>query len=260
MTAPPAGRPAVAPTNVEAVPGPFVEMVRAAARERRPAQQRGFWVSYLSPYGLEVALDAAPDWVGLDLQHGDLDPSHVSSLLRVTERRGVPVLARLPGHDPTTIARVVDAGVDGVVVPAVESPEQAAALVEAIRLPPAGSRSTGAARSSLGVTSAVEPLLLPMIETRRGLAEATRIAEVDGVDGIFVGPYDLSMSLGIDTPSSAEALAVVRSVLEAARSAGVIVAMYAGSPELRSLRPLTDLIALDSDLTALRLGMTSLFG
>ena len=242
----------------------FVEAVRAAGRESRPAQLRGLWVSYLSPYALEVALDAGagavPDWVGLDLQHGDLDTSHVAGLLRVTERRGIPVLARMPGHDKAAIGRVVDSGVDGVIVPSVESADEARALVEAIRLPPQGGRSTGAARSSFGVTSGTDPLLLPMVETRAGRDQATAIAEVDGVDGIFVGPYDLNVSLGHASPSSTEGVAAVRSVIEVGRAAGVVVGMYAGSDELRALAPLLDLVAIDSDLTALRLGMAALFG
>ncbi len=259
----------VAMTASEPDPAPsgvpeLVDAVRTAGRERRPAQRRGLWVSYLSPYALEVALDAdpgsVPDWIGLDLQHGDLDPSYVAGLLRVTERRGLPVLARMPGHDRSAIGRVVDSGVDGVIVPTVESADQARALVDAIRLPPTGARSTGAARSSFGVTSGTDPLLLPMVETRAGRDHAAAIAEVDGVDGIFVGPYDLNASLGRSSPSSPEGVAAVRSVIEVGRAAGVVVGMYAGSDELRALSPLLDLIALDSDLTALRLGMASLFG
>jgi len=239
----------------------LIEAVRAGGRERRPAQRRGLWVSYLSPYALEVALDAGadavPEWIGVDLQHGDLDISHVAGLLRVTERRGIPVLARMPGHDRTAIGRVVDAGVDGVIVPTVETPDQASALVDAIRLPPRGTRSTGAARSSFGVTSGTEPLLLLMVETRTGRDHTAEIAAVEGIDGIFVGPYDLTVSLGIPSPSSPAGVAAVRAVLEVGRSAGGVVGMYAGSDELRALTPLLDLVALDSDLTALRLGVAS---
>ena len=242
----------------------FVETVRAAGRERRPARRGGLWVSFLSPYALEVALDAGPgvlpDWVGLDLQHGDLGTTHVADLLRVTERRGIPVLARMPGHDRAAIGRVIDSGVDGVIVPTVESSDQARALVDAVRLPPTGARSTGSARSSFGVTSGTEPLLLPMVETRAGRDHAAGIAAVEGVDGIFVGPYDLNASLGNPSPSSPEGVAAVWSVIDVGRAAGVVVGMYAGSDELRALAPLLDLVALDSDLTALRLGMASLFG
>ncbi len=241
--------------------------MRTAAREGRPAQRRGLWVSYLSPYALELALGAPhdtggprPDWVGLDLQHGAIEVADVIGLLRVTERHGIPVLARVPSHDKAVIGRVVDAGVDGVIVPSVESAEQAEALVDAIRLPPRGSRSTGAARSSFGVTSGTQPLLLPMVETRLGRDHAAGIAAVDGVDGIFVGPYDLSVSLGLASPVLPEALAAIRGVIEVGRAAGGVVGLYAGADELRALRPLLDLVGLDSDITALRLGLAALFG
>ncbi len=245
-----------------------VEAVRAAGRAGRPAQRRGLWVSHLTPYALEIALTGftgdggvrGPDWIGVDLQHGAVEVADVPALLRVTERHGIPVLTRMPSHDKAAIGRVVDAGVDGVIVPSVESSEQAEALVEAVRLPPRGGRSTGAARASFGVTSGTEPLLLPMVETRLGRDHAAEIAAVDGVDGIFLGPYDLSVSLGLASPVAPEALDVLRAVIEVGRSAGVVVGLYAGLDELRDLAPLLDLIALDSDITALRLGLRTMFG
>jgi 2-keto-3-deoxy-L-rhamnonate aldolase RhmA len=245
-----------------------VDAIRAAGRDGRPAQRRGLWVSYLTPYALEIALSGfagdgtgrGPDWLGVDLQHGAVEVCDVPGLLRVTERHGIPVLTRMPGHDKAAIGRVIDAGVDGVIVPSVESAAQAQALVEAVRLPPGGSRSTGAARLSFGVTSGSEPLLLPMVETRAGRDHAAEIAAVDGVDGIFLGPYDLSVSLGLATPVVPEALDVLRSVIEVGRSAHVAVGLYAGLDELRDLAPLLDLVGLDSDITALRVGLRAMFG
>jgi 4-hydroxy-2-oxoheptanedioate aldolase len=245
-----------------------VDAIRAAGREGRPAQRRGLWVSYLTPYALEIALSGfagddagrGPDWLGIDLQHGAVEVSEVPGLLRVSERHGIPVLTRMPSHDKAAIGRVVDAGVDGVIVPSVESAAQAQALVEAVRLPPGGSRSTGAARSSFGVTSGTEPLLLPMVETRAGRDHAAEIAAVEGVDGIFLGPYDLSVSLGLASPVVPEALDVLRSVIEVGRAAHVAVGLYAGLDELRDLTPLLDLVGVDSDIAALRLGLRAMFG
>ena len=114
-------------------------------------------MSFLSAYSLESVLGAPPtgspadgdragiQWLGLDLQHGDLGLHDVVPLLRVAERAGVPVFPRMSSHAADAIGRVVDAGAPGVIVPGVESAEEAAALVRAIRLPPAGARSTGAA-------------------------------------------------------------------------------------------------------------------
>jgi 4-hydroxy-2-oxoheptanedioate aldolase len=106
--------------------------LRAGAADGSPSGQRGLWVSFLSAYGLEAVLGARPPegdasgagaiaWVGLDLQHGDLGLDDVVPLLRVAERAGVAVLPRLASHAGAAIGKVVDAGVQGVIVPGVES-------------------------------------------------------------------------------------------------------------------------------------------
>jgi len=248
--------------------------------------RRGLWVSFLSAYGLEAALGGPPPggsaygdkadgdqtggdqtggdqsggihWLGLDLQHGDLDLADVIPLLRVAERAGLAVFPRMASHAADAIGRVVGAGVQGVIVPGVESADEAAALVRAIRLPPAGGRSTGAARTALGVTDVGEALLLPMVETAAGLHNAADIAAVDGVDGIFIGPYDLSMSLGCK-PGEEPVMTAIASVVETVRSTGKIVGMFTGRPDLLALAPMLDLVAVDTDVTALRRGIADLF-
>ena len=172
--------------------------------------------------------------------------------------RGWPVFPRMASHAADAIGRVVDAGVQGVIVPGVESADEAAALVRAIRLPPAGGRSTGAARTALGVTDVGEALLLPMVETAAGLHHAADIAAVDGVDGIFIGPYDLSMSLGCK-PGEEPVMTAIASVVETVRSTGKIVGMFTGRPDLLALAPTLDLVAVDTDVTALRRGIADLF-
>ena len=238
--------------------------VRDAAASRTPAGERGLWVSFLSPYGLEAALgsgSALPGWLGVDLQHGDLGASDVAGLLRVAEHAGLPLLTRMPSHDGGLIGKVLDAGVYGVIVPTVDSADQARALAAAARTPPDGHRSTGLARTALGVTDpAVRPLLLPMVETADGLANAQEILAVDGVDGVFVGPYDLSASCGFPDPASPQTIAALRSVIGLARVAGKVVGCYAGNPTLAALADEVDLVALDSDVAALRLGLGQLFG
>src|SRR5215510_16541718 len=168
----------------------FAAELRAGGRAR--AGRRGLWLTFLSPFGLEVAAGCGAEWIGLDIQHGDLDSADVAPLARVSP---VPVLVRLASHDEAQLARVLDAGVDGVIVPAVESAGQAAELVQAAYVPPRGRRSMGLARVSL-LGRRDQPLLLPMIETRAGLDHLDDILGVDGVDGVFIGPYDLTLSLG----------------------------------------------------------------
>ena len=165
---------------------------------------------------------------------------------------------RMASHAADAIGRVVDAGAQGVIVPGVESADEAAALVRAIRLPPAGGRSTGAARTALGVTDVGEALLLPMVETAAGLHNAADIAAVDGVDGIFIGPYDLSMSLECK-PGEEPVMTAIASVVETVRSTGKIVGMFTGRPDLLALAPTLDLVAVDTDVSALRRGLADLF-
>lgn len=233
----------------------------AAAAGSGEGLRRGLWVSFLDTYGLEVALGSGVDWLGLDLQHGNLEPSDVPGLLRVAERAGLPLLARTPDHAPATVGRLLDAGVDGLIVPMVESADQARALVSAGRTPPRGTRSTGGCRQTLGVADApAEQLLLPMVETAAGLRNAADILAVDGVDGVFVGPYDLSISSGFPAPDSPQTLDAVRHVLGLARGAGKVAGFMAGAPGLVDLAPEADLVALDTDVAALRLGLSLIVG
>ncbi len=234
-------------------------LLTAAAGEG-PGLRAGLWTTFLGAYGLEVAASSGADWLGFDLQHGDLEVADVPELLRVAECVGLPVLTRMPSQDPALIGRVLDAGVSGVIVPMVNSAEEAAALVSACRTPPNGLRSTGGCRQSLGLAGgAVPQLLLPMVETAAGLEHAADILAVAGVDGVFIGPYDLSISAGFPSPSSPQTIAAVREVIRQARRVGKIVGFMAGTPQLLALAPEADLVAVDTDVTALRQGLAALF-
>ena len=234
--------------------------LRAAAAGAGPGLRRGLWLTFLGPYGLELAASSGADWLGVDLQHGDLDVGDVPGLLRVAERAALPLLTRMPSHDPALLGRVLDAGVSGVIVPMVDSADQAAALVAACLTPPAGSRSTGGCRRTLGVTGDAPQLLLPMVESAAGLRHAAEILAVPGVDGVFVGPYDLTISAGFPGPSSPQTIAALRDVIRRARAAGKVVGFMAGTPELLAVAADADLVAVDTDVTALRSGLARLFG
>jgi 4-hydroxy-2-oxoheptanedioate aldolase len=234
--------------------------LQAAAAGEVDGLRRGLWLSYLDPYGLEVACGCGADWVGVDLQHGNLEPHDVPGLLRVAEAAGLPLLARTPSHDPATLGRVLDAGVSGVIVPLVESADQARALVSAARTPPDGARSTGGCRSALGVSHApAQPLLLPMVETAAGFDHAADILAVPGVDGVFFGPYDFSLSAGHPAPDSPQTVQALRDVIALARSAGKVAGFMAGKPGLLAVATEADLVAVDTDVSALRLGLAQVF-
>jgi 4-hydroxy-2-oxoheptanedioate aldolase len=220
------------------------------------ACRRGLWLTFLGPFGLEVAGGCGADWIGIDVQHGDLDVADVAPLARVSP---VPVLVRLASHDGAQLARVLDAGVDGVIVPAVESAGQAEDLVRAAYFPPRGRRSQGLARVAL-LGPRDQPLLLPQIETRAGLDHLDDILGVDGVDGTFLGPYDLALSLGRESVLDGAVVSAIESVIGRTGGLNRITGIFTGNRELTGLLPPVDLLAVDTDANALRAGLKRMFG
>ncbi len=170
----------------------------------------------------------------------------------------MPVLVRLASHDEAQLARVLDAGVDGVIIPAVESAAQAEHLVQAACFPPRGRRSKGLARASLHGPRD-QPLLLAMVETRAGLDHLDDILGVDGVDGIFPGPYDLAVSLGQESVLHTAVVSAIESVIDRTRGRGRITGVFAGNRELTGLLPAVDLLGIDTDAAARRAGLKLLF-
>jgi HpcH/HpaI aldolase/citrate lyase family len=154
---------------------------------------------------------------------------------------------------------VLDTGVDGVIVPAVESAGQARQLVQAACFPPGGRRSKGLARVSL-LGRRDQPLLLPMVETRAGFDALDDILGVDGVDGTFIGPYDLSLSLGCTSTLDDAVVSAITSVIDRTRGRGRITGIFTGNRELTALLPAVDLLGVDTDAAALRAGLKGLFG
>lgn len=218
---------------------------------------RGLWLTVLGPDELEVLPMAGLGWLGVDLQHGRYAVEDLPALLRVSQ---VPVLARADSGDAAHLARILDTGVAGVIVPSVTSAAEVEALVRAVRFPPEGVRSTGLTRGVL--TGGPErPLLLPMVETAGALAEVEQIAAVPGVDGLFVGPYDLSLSLGRPGVTDEQVVTAVRQVREVAGAAGLLAGVFSGNRDLDPLLPEElDLVAVDTDVTVLRSGLTELLG
>ena len=226
---------------------------RALAANAGPL--RGLWLTILTANVLELMPTDGIDWLGVDLQHGYLEVRDLPEILRVAT---VPVLARAGSHDPDHLARILDTGVHGVIVPGVSSEAEVSSLVTAVRMPPEGRRSSGLARTTV-VGGPAHPLLLPMIETRDGLANLTDIAAHPGIDGLFVGPYDLSLSLSRPSVIDAEVVAAIGAVVAATRQRGLLAGAYSGNRSLDPLLPHLDLLAVDTDLTVLRLGVGSLF-
>ena len=185
----------------------------------------GLWASIPSPLTAEAAALAGPDYVVADQQHGVLDPTTLMAMLQAIAGAGSAPLVRVARNEPFAIGQALDLGAQGVIVPMVESGEEAARAVAACRYAPDGIRSFGALRAGAGE----RPLCLVMIETRAGLERAAEIAATQGLDGIYVGPSDLALSLGLpptlrlEHPPVLEALALVHA---ACADAGVVAGVH----------------------------------
>ncbi|HEY8530982.1 MAG TPA: aldolase/citrate lyase family protein [Limnochorda sp.] len=190
----------------------------------------GTWINLPEPAVAEILAAYGMDWLVIDTEHGPMDWETVENLLRAMKGTEVVPLIRVAGNDPFLIKKALDRGAMGILVPMVNSAEEARAAVAAAKYPPEGFRGmagTRASRYGLDMESYVESwnrdvLVVIQVETRAGLEHVESIAAVPGVDVLFVGPNDLSASLGIfrqyDHPLFQDA---VRRIRDAARACGV---------------------------------------
>ncbi len=177
----------------------------------------------------------------LDMQHGMFDEASVLACVAAGALEGKPVLVRLPVDAGGLASRVLDFGAAGVVCPMVNTAEDARRLVSYLKFPPVGARSWGP-RRAIPITGQTAPgylarannltLAFAMIETRQALDNLDAILAVPGIDGVFVGPSDLSVSLsGGATLDSADVAPALDLVAEKAGAAGKIAGIFAISPD-----------------------------
>lgn len=192
----------------------------------------------------EVMGRSGYDWVALDLEHGAIGIQQLPDLCRALELGGTLPLARLAASQAGDCARVLDAGVGGVIAANVQSAGQLLSIRDACRWPPAGMRSVGFSRANLFGASfdayaleAQAPLLVAMIEHQRAVQELPAIVEVEGLDAILIGPYDLSASLGrTGSLSHPEVQAVVSRILEITRGARIACGTHIVAPSPSELQ------------------------
>ena len=182
----------------------------------------GAWSVIPSPLSVRLLAAAGLDYVVIDLQHGGAVEADLPAMTSAIRLAGATPIARVRHAHTADIGRALDLGCEGVIVPNVDSAAQARQVAGAVRYPPAGHRSAG------GVLAAAEPFCLVMAESASALAELDAILAVDGVDGLYVGPRDLSLSLGCepgpDDPVLSQAL---QRVWAACAAAGKPVGVHA---------------------------------
>ena len=210
----------------------------ALAKWRKDEQTIGAWLSLANTHTAEMMAHAGFDWLCIDLQHGLLDYQDLLHMLPAVSTTGTVPLVRVAGNDPEGIMKTLDAGAMGVIVPLVNDREEAEAAVSACRYPPLGGRSFGPIRAALDLGSDYadkaneEIACIAMVETRAGLDNLAEIVSTPGLSGIYIGPSDLSLALGLgplgdtENPAHLEAVAGIRDVCKAH---GMPVGIHASS-------------------------------
>ena len=246
-----------APVNPAALHNPF----KHALAGRRP--QIGLWLGLADAYCAEICAGAGFDWLLIDGEHAPNDVRSTLAQLQALAPYPAAPVVRPPVGETHLIKQYLDLGVQTLLVPMVDTPEQARQLVQATRYPPQGIRGVGSALARASRWNAVpdylarandEICLLVQVESRRGLEHLDEIAAVDGVDGVFIGPADLSASLGhLGNPGHPEVTAAIEDALTRTIRAGKAAGLLSADERLarRALDLGATFVAVGVDTTLL---------
>ncbi len=201
------------------------------------------WLSVGSSFTAEIMAAQGYDSVTIDVQHGALDYSCVLPMLQAMRASGVVPMARVPWLEPGIIMKMLDAGAYGIICPMVSTAAQAAEFVSYVRYPPDGQRSFGPTRASYSMGPDIpgeangQVLAFAMIETAEAMTNLDAIAATPGLDGLYIGPADLTFSLhgGRLAPAfdreEPEMIGAIRRVATACKAAGIRAALHCGTPD-----------------------------
>ncbi len=193
------------------------------------------WLAIPSGFSAEMMAHCGFDSVTVDLQHGLVDYQAAVAMLQAVSTTATTPLVRVPWNEPGIMMKLLDAGAYGIICPMINSQEEAEAFVRACRYAPVGSRSFGPARAVLygggdyAQHANDEILLLAMVETRQALDNLDAILSVEGLDGVYIGPSDLSLSLGKTptlAPEDAEVLRAMQTICDSTKAAGRIAGVH----------------------------------
>ncbi len=229
--------------------------LKAALQERRP--QIGLWQSLANPITAEICARAGYDWLLFDGEHS---PNTIQSLLaqlQAVSAYPIGAVARPPVGDPAIIKQYLDIGFRSLLIPMVESADQARHVVAATRFPPTGIRGVAAGSRAFGFgadagrmpTAPEEICLILQIENRRGLDAIESIATIDGVDALFIGPSDLAAALGyLGNPGHPDVQAAITDALARIAKAGKPAGIFATQENAKTyLAAGVSLVSLGTD-------------
>ncbi|MEV4920287.1 aldolase/citrate lyase family protein [Streptomyces tirandamycinicus] len=250
---------------MSAAPSPHPDPVSFAARLRGRDPLVGYWIALDNPAATERIAGLGYDYIGVDGQHGVLhQPGWQAAMLAVDARGRSAGVIRVPSPDPVAIGIALDTGARGVIVPMVESAEQARTAVRACRHHPAGTRSLGGpVRAELRLGSVPAEIddrvaCIVMIETAAALDDLEAICATEGIDAVYVGPADLSAALGarwFGDPAAADALAAaLERITDAARRHGIACGIHVmdGESAAKRLAQGFTFATVSSDITHLQ--------
>lgn len=234
---------------------------KTALREGR--FQLGLWVALASPYAAEIVSGSGYDWLLIDGEHGPSDLPLIGAQLGSIRHSPSHAIVRPPMGEAWLLKQLLDQGVQTLLIPMVESADEARALVRAVRYPPQGIRGVGAGlgrasafnRTPDYLTTANEEIcLLVQVESRAGLAALDDIAAVDGVDGVFIGPSDLAADMGhLGNPAAPEVRAAIvdafRRIAAQGKARGIMTVSLDQARDYRALG--ADFMAIGTDVNCL---------
>lgn len=240
----------------------LINSFKRALRERRP--QIGLWAGLAHPYTAEICAGSGFDWLLIDGEHAPNDIQTMLAQLQAIAAYPIAPVVRPPWNDFVRIKQILDIGAQNLLIPMIQSAEEAAAAVAAVRYPPAGIRGLGSAlaRSSRWNRIPDYPLrandemcVLLQIETPEGLAALDDILAVDGVDGVFIGPADLSAGMGyLNNPEHPEVTAAIDSAIAritgAGKAAGILHTNPTRAKHFLSLGATFVAVGIDASLLA----------
>lgn len=212
-------------------------------RDQLAASERpliGAWICSGSPIAAEIVAGSGLDWTLIDGEHSPIGLESILSLLQAVAPYPITPVVRLAANDPVLIKQVLDLGAQNLLVPMVNTAEEASRAVAATRYPPLGTRGVGSALARAAQFNRIENYLqraheitslTVQIETEAAVRNSQAIAEVDGVDGVFIGPSDLAASMGLlGQQEHPDVIAAVERTIAAVRGAGKPVGVNAFSP------------------------------
>lgn len=213
---------------------------KQALKDGKP--QIGLWLGLCSPYSAELVAGAGFDWLLIDGEHAPNNVQTILSQLQAIAPYPSQPVVRPPWNDPVIIKQLLDIGAQTLLLPMVQNAEQAEHAVRATRYPPAGIRGVGSALARASRWNRIpdylkrandEMCVIVQVETREAIRNLPEILKVEGVDGVFIGPADLSADMGFSgNPNHPEVKAVIEQAISQIRAAGIAPGILMAAPDV----------------------------